>query len=463
MRRWLVLLQIVAALASVPAVANAQIDLHDCEIERSNRFYSFGSDSTNRMTFFGGGARFRCRDGTRIAADSVAQFQASGVIDFITNVRYTDAENRLTAGFVRYMETQQSAIAQGNVVLTDLSTGSVIKAPVMNYYRATQQRPQALIQITSGRPHAVLVSIARSDSTKRDTTTIDADQMDLYGRSRFNGRGNVDLVRGDLHGTGQNASWDKDGGNLRFWGNGRLETPDYTLTGDTVHGTTDDAEQLTELTASPHGKLASTDVDVEAPRIRILFADGEVSRLIAVGEKPDPDAIAEGAALSGLASAISRDFRLVADSIDALAPGQVLERVTAVGRAWGERLGNDLANATIPAIASRDWMKGDTVITTFVDGPPAPDDTTGTPTREVERVVAIGVTARASSIYRVQDKDHPDADPGVNYMLAQRIVVNMKDGAVATVDAAGNVEGTYLQPGRARASQPGNRPEGQHR
>jgi hypothetical protein len=459
-RLWLLLF---AGLAWIPARASAQIDLHDCQIESSNRSYFLGSDSTNRMSFFGGGARFKCKDGTRIAADSVAQFQASGIIDFITHVRYTDADNRLTAGFVRYMQTQQSAIAQGDVVLTDLTTGSVIQAPVMNYYRATEQRPEALIQITSGRPHAVMISISRSDSTKRDTATIDADQMDLYGRSRFNGRGSVDLVRGDLHGTGQNASWDKAGGDLRFWGNGRLQTPDYTLTGDTVHGTTDADEQLKELTASPHGKLESTDVNVEAPRIHVLFAEGEVNRLIAVGERPDSTKSAGEEELSGLASAISRDFRLVADSIDALAPGQVLERVTAVGRAWGERLGNDLANATIPAIASHDWMKGDTVITTFTDGPPAPDDSTQTPTREVERVVAIGVAARASSIYRVQDKDHPDGDPGVNYMLAQRIIVNMKDGAVSTVNAAGNVEGTYLQPTRARASGPPNRSEGQRR
>jgi hypothetical protein len=232
------------------------------------------------------------------------------------------------------------------------------------------------------------------------------------------------------------------------------------MSGDTVQGRTNDADEMEEVIALRNGHLVASDVDVQAPLIRVLFEEGEVSRLIAVGDKPAPGAVATD--VQGLASAISKDFRLSADSIDAIAPMRRLEKVTAVGRAHGERITDDLANANIPAISAHDWMKGDTVITTFADGPPAPDDTTASPTREVERVVAIGTAAaRASSMYRITDNDRPDAPPGVNYMLAQRIIVNMKDGGVSTVDATGNVQGVYLQPGQnAVPAQPPRSPGG---
>jgi len=121
-----------------------------------------------------------------------------------------------------------------------------------------------------------------------------------------------------------------------------------------------------------------------------------------------------------------------------------------VGRAHGERLSADLGNANVPAIAARDWMKGDTITTRFSEA--APDSAqraeadTARPGRVVESVRAIGVSQRASSLYRVEDKEDPTAPVAVNYTLARRILVTMSAGEVTRVEAAIEVQGLHLDP-----------------
>jgi len=388
------------------------------------------------------------------------------MIEFIGRVRYTDEENVLTAGYVRYMEADRQAIAMGDVVLTDRATGSVIEGPVMNYYQASASREESLIQIASGRPHAILVSVAKTDSTRRDTTVVDSDRMDITGRSRFEGWGSVELTRSDMVGIGEEALYDREEGTLRLIREARLTSDDYVLAGDTVTGLTNEFDEIEELTALGMGRLDGRDVNVGAPRIRIFFVAGEVNRLVAVGLPPATGP--ESESLAGeeprldprtQAVATSTDFQLMADSIDVLAPGQVLQQVISVGRARGERLGDDLADANVPTIAARDWMKGDTVIAIFVESPDevaeAPDVAPDSAARnvQVERVIAVGIGERATSSYRVKDDENADAESGINYMLARRITIHMKAGNVAAVEADGEVQGMYLQPAsRARRS-----------
>jgi len=117
----------------------------------------------------------------------------------------------------------------------------------------------------------------------------------------------------------------------------------------------------------------------------------------------------------------SADFQLTADSLDVLAPGRQLDTVRAIGRARGQRLGEDLADATLPAIVAHDWMRGDTIIATFRDAAPAPEDTTGSTTREIDTVTSIGNPA--TSAYRVADEEDPEGGLAINYVRAGRIVV----------------------------------------
>jgi hypothetical protein len=433
---------------SLPGPAAGQFGA-DCIILQSGSMNVFNGRTPQELVFIGGGARFRCPDNVTIASDSVARYTGQALIEFIGNVRYSDAENLLTANYVRYVETDRSAIAQGNVVLTDRATGSVIRAPVMNYYQPGPNREEALIRIPSGRPHAVLVSLSETDPSRRDTTIVDADRMDITGRSRFDAWGTVELTRPDVVGLSEEASWDRETGNLRLAIEARLTAEDYVLMGDTVRGRTNDADEIDELTAVHSARLEGTEVTVEAPLIRLFFSESEVQRLVAVGEPPAEDEIEREPRLDPAtrATATSTDFRLTADSIDAIAPLQVLDRVVAVGHAYGERLGDELADANVPAIAARDWLRGDTVIAVFTAREEIePDSASAVNRTQVDHVIAVGVGDRATSTYRVRNEDDPAAEPGINYMLARRIVIQLREGGVEAVQAEGEVQGMYLQP-----------------
>lgn len=64
--------------------------------------------------------------------------------------------------------------------------------------------------------------------------------------------------------------------------------------------------------------------------------------------------------------AVAETFELEGDSIDVMAPNEVLERVVAVGSARGESLARDSLNTEdTPEIARSDWVSGDTIIAVF--------------------------------------------------------------------------------------------------
>ena len=105
--------------------------------------------------------------------------------------------------------------------------------------------------------------------------------------------------------------------------------------------------------------------------------------------------------------AVAETFELEGDSIDVLAPNELLERVVAVGSARGESLARDSLNTEdTPQIARSDWVSGDTIIATF--RPVAADTTAEAGTGPEEGQPAGGyqldqLEARgdAASLYRM--------------------------------------------------------------
>jgi lipopolysaccharide export system protein LptA len=429
---------ILCLVVAVPVSGQEQT----CQLVRTGGGGTTIGTEGNTVSFLGGGVSFRCPNGVTILSDSVAFYEAASMAEFVGHVRFTDPENRLTAGYVRYLGKERKAIAQTDVVLTDRETGSTIRAPGMDYYQRSDERPEPLIQMFNGRPHAVLVSIPAADSVRRDTTIVDADAMDITGRTRFAARGNVELQQGDMRGYGQSGEMDREAGRLRLTVKARLEGADYQLQGDTIVAETTDTEDLREVTAIRDARLNAADVDVDARSIRVFFEEGEVNRLVARGETPDTGATD----MRRQASAVSVDFQLTADSLDVIAPGRQLDTVKAVGRALGQRLGEDLGDATVPTIAAHDWMRGDTILATFRAAELTPDDTASQPKRELDTVTSLGNPA--TSAYRIADEQDSTAVPGINYLRAGRILVSMLEGKVSTVEAEGDVQGVYLQPVR---------------
>ena len=111
--------------------------------------------------------------------------------------------------------------------------------------------------------------------------------------------------------------------------------------------------------------------------------------------------------------AVAEMFELEGDSIDVQAPGEVLDRVVAVGGARGESLARDSLNTeSTPEIARSDWVSGDTIIAIFrpVGAPADTSAEAGVEPVAVEtgdgyqldRLVARG---EAASLYRMNPSD----------------------------------------------------------
>ena len=105
--------------------------------------------------------------------------------------------------------------------------------------------------------------------------------------------------------------------------------------------------------------------------------------------------------------AVAETFELEGDSIDVLAPNELLERVVAVGSARGESLARDSLNTEdTPEIARSDWVSGDTIIAMFrpvaadtsAEAGAAPDEGRPAGGYQLDRLVALG---EAASLYRM--------------------------------------------------------------
>jgi lipopolysaccharide export system protein LptA len=405
------------------------------------------------MWFIGGGALFKCADGVVIRSDSLAYIGAAGLVEFIGNVEFVDSLKTLTSKYAQYIGGQErKVIARDSVMLTDRKNGSTVRAPYLEYYQVSATRPEPLVNIYSGRPRATMIRTS-ADGARTDTTIIDSDAMQIHGERIFIGTGNVVMTRGATRAYGNQAHFDQAADSMFLAGKARILSEDYQLHGDTIFATMTPGDEFREVVARTEAKLESEDLRAEAPNLRILFEKGEVHRLIAVGTRA---AAASGrgeatAAARQQAVAFSTDFRLRADSIDALTPAQTLEKVTAIGAAFGERVMSDSATGARPSVAASDWMRGDTILATFVAGPErletAAADTATRRERLLDTITAIGL---AQSLYALYDQDDAKAKPAVSYTLAHRIEVRLRDGEVAHVNAEGvdgrPVHGLYLQP-----------------
>ena len=155
--------------------------------------------------------------------------------------------------------------------------------------------------------------------------------------------------------------------------------------------------------------------------------------------------------------AVAADFKIVADSLDMLAPGEVLERINATGSARAESASRDSLNAPdTPSLARTDWMEGDTIIAMFtrvaqdpVSGNAAPDSA-----REQYRLEQLMAVGEARSFYRVESNDsvraRGDQRPAVHYVTAAAITLHLEAGAIAKMEVRGQTEGIHAEPALIR-------------
>jgi hypothetical protein len=321
--------------------------------------------------------------------------------------------------------------------------------------------------------------------------------------------------------------------------NARVHNDKYQLSGDFITSDLKDGS-VSKVVAQTNARLVSDRLTVSGPQLQLFFERDLLQRMVSgqvPGAAPPRDTaraaaaarpgLPPGAVLSAADSArlaaprppaparaagdtasapavlpnasprealppgfrsiaVSKGFRMEADSLEAILPEQRLRRVNAVGSARGEswdtlavrtvKVDSGGAAGVVPAaptsmteppqaIDQKDVLTADTIIAFFRDTlaadsaagaaprdsvrlagrpvtpPPAPSDTSNT---EIERLLAIG---NAHSLYRMRDSTQAEEKkPGLNYLIGDRIDLTFKAGEVDVAHVQGLKQGMYLDP-----------------
>lgn len=443
------LLLLVVALAA-PAASAAQGSCRIADIDERGFARRLAGPGGTEILFISGPVEVHCGTDVVVRADSA--HNTGRELRLIRNVFYQDSVQTLTSETATYERDIGRVTARGNVVVRDRQGPSIIRGAELQYDRVMPTRPEANI-IVRGRPRAYLyeegtpplpegmepapaLRIVGGDTIPA-ALQVDADRLEIQGEGRMLASGRVQMIREDIRAFADQADFDREAGRLELTGSSRVEGEGYELFGDFIAATMR-ARVLEHVRAERNAQLLGEDLDVRAPVIDIALDAGEVERMIAVSREP-----------SVQANAVARDFTLIADSIQVDAPGGVLDRLTAVGNAFGERA-VDSASAGLPEVIRKDWLRGDTVVGTFIQ---LATESAGAEDDSVETALnTLTATGAARAIYRMEPASERAEHKAVNYITATRIALRFENGEVVGVDTIGPVAGVHLEPEPVRAA-----------
>lgn len=435
---------VLAAISMACAPASAAAQDRSCDLVESGRI---DRNQFTGITTFHDPFYFRCTDGTELRASRGVLNQISRELVLNGNVFFRDPDRELTANDATYNSAIGRLYATGDVVFTNRLEGSTIRGPELEYFRPLPDRPQAQV-IARQRPH--LVVRPREADAEAEPLELDADQVTISGEDQLDAVGSVVVTRSDLRATSQEARYSESQGVLDLRRGARIRSDRFTLAGETIHARLLEGS-IEYVRSREEAELTGEDLTVRAPEVQLFFADSVLQRAVA--------RTLEGTDPAGRPVAISDNFRLEADSLEAVLPGQELEQVVAIGRARGEATDTvppallqptaDTA-ATAPdssarpalALVDRDWIVGDTVIGYFAprDSAAAPGDTAVV----LERLVARG---NAQSLYRVAREGAPAGSPrSVNFLSGDTIRITLQGGELSLAEVTGLRRGLYLDP-----------------
>lgn len=381
-----------------------------------------------------------------------------------------------------------------------LPTGVAAEPPVPDSL-ALQRAQEA------GLPPAVdTLSPAPAEPGERVPYEVHAQRIVLEGSRYFRATGSVEITRDSLEAVAEEVELDQEAGGLTLTNAARVRTSNTDLAADSIRLDIPE-DEIRQVYARSNAILEGEDVRILAPIIFLFLAEGSVDRLVAVRdasadsllearEGQDPGAAAggpprplpEAARELGLTEfpskplALAEDFRLTADSIEVLTPGEVLDQVWAMGGARGESTGRDSLNTPdTPPIVALDWLEGDTIVATFAKkgstpnavldsvagagraplavadtlGPeedPVPfPETPGTQPDSAEagyRLERLEARVAARSLYRMEPSDSTAMAEGllaVHYVIGDQIVINFSQGEIERMEVE-NARGMHMEP-----------------
>jgi hypothetical protein len=431
--------RLVALGLTLLAVVMAPASLHGQGSAANRCVLQFESSSGARSTlnklpsgqynaYQGGGVTYYCvGQNNTLKADSAEYYGDLNVLYLIGNVHYSEPRVKVDSRRMTYWKNEERLLAEGDVVST-LPSGTTLRGPRAEYYRAIPAvRPRTML-IANGRP---TISLVQVDSTGKKQPPVDvkADRVTMEADSLVYAGGSVDISRPDLHATGDSAFMDSGTELARLMRGpvieGKADRP-FTLTGTTidVHSR---QRQLERVVSLGNARAVSEDLDLRSDTIDLRVTRNKLEQAYAWG--------ANGA------RAISPTQLITADSLDVRLPGQRIREVFAVKHAFAQ---SD-PDSTKIRTKERDWLRGDTIVARF-DSVFAPGDTSSKP--QLVQLVARG---GAQSFYHVAISGAPIDKPAVNYVRGKAITVTMANRQVQRVTVTEKASGVYVEPVLARA------------
>lgn len=415
-----------AARKAKPAPTTRNCILDFSESPPDTRLTYNRLSETVSNTFIGGGFIGRCQgEKNRLRADSAEQFQAAGVVNLYGNVVYEEpGKMQVTAMHAVYFTREGRLYADGNVVATQLATGSTFSGPSIEYYRATPERPVSRMVA----PARSIARLIEKDSTGKlsQPTVVTANRFEDMGDSLILAFGDVIITREALVGRGDSAAFDKPTEKARLMRGARIVNEDsarrFTLTGDTIDMYSKD-RQLQRVMARHNGKATSDDLLLEAELIDLRFSERVINEAFAWG--------------GTRARARTPQQDLDADSIRIRLVDKVVREVHAIGGARS----SGLPDTTKMRTTERDLLRGDSVYAWFDSSDVARKDTA-----RGARIKEIKAVGNASSLFHVASARGREAAPAMNYVRGRRITVAFDTGAVRDVRVDSAASGIYLEP-----------------
>ena len=407
-----------------PVTKQCVLDFNDSPPETRMRYQRL-PDSTG-LTFIGGGFVGHCQgEKNQIKADSAEQYQATGILNLIGNVRYEEpGKLRFESQHATYFTKEERIFADGNVVATQLGSGSTFRGTSIEYLR-----PLAGARTTSRliAPNRPTLQLLEKDSTGKPgpPVTVTATTMVDEADSVLFAWGDVQINRVALVGESDSASFDKTTEKARLIRSARITNRDkaepFRMFGDTIDLYSSN-RKLERVVARHNGNASNNDVVMQAEILDFRFDDQKIEKAYASGK--------------GRAKATTTSQQLVADSLEIRMPDQHVREVKAIGKAVAT------GNPDTLKIKSddRDILRGDTV-TAWFDSIAVVGDTS-----QSARIQQIHAFGNASSLFQIASKEGPKAPASLNYVRGQKIFVAFDSGQVRSVAVDSAASGLYLEP-----------------
>ncbi len=372
--------------------------------------------------YIGGGFVGHCEgQNMTLISDSAEYYGDQSLMYLIDHVHYIEPRAKVDADHMTYWMAEEHLRAEGNVYAV-LASGTTMRGPVADYYRAVPPiRTQAML-VATGRPHMDLVQVDSITHQPADTIDVLADHLTSVADSLIYAGGDVHITRPDLLATGDSAFVDQGTGRARLMRKPSVEARHdrpFTLTGGVIDVFSSN-RLVNRVVATPNGHATSQDLQLFADSVDLRVQNNELQRAMAWGKTR--------------AHAISPDRDIVADSIDAILPNQRISQI----RATGDALATSIPDTATITTKERDWIRGDTVVATF-DTLTRADSSRNPP---VKRIVARHT---AKAFYHLKNSKNDKTRPGINYVTGRVIDIAFMNGGVDTVTVHDKASGVYLE------------------